>query len=213
MIEKYLQIEARSLVLIGNFNPLIFQPSWLSLKNLIQEEEAESANIEVIHPEITKFDIGDWLKVEITVNRCSFSTAKEPYFDPMKDLVLSIFQILREIPMSAFGINNTFNLTLQNINNYFKFGKALTPLDIWDENVKEPRLLRLDITEDQRSDSLKRNITIRPSNQKLGVSVNINNDYEIKNAASIVDILNKNWDKESSNSRQIVDNLLKKIYY
>lgn len=213
MIEKYLQIEARSLVLIGNFNPLIFQPSWLSLKNLIQEEEAESANIEVIHPEITKFDIGDWLKVEVTVNRCSFSTAKEPYFDPMKDLVLSIFQILRETPMSAFGINNTFNLTLQNIDNYFKFGKALTPLDIWDENVKEPRLLRLDITEDQRTDSLKRNITIRPSNQKLGVSVNINNDYEIKNAASIVDVLNKNWDKESSNSRQIVDNLLKKIYY
>lgn len=212
MMEKYLQIEARSVVLIGNFNPLIFQPAWFSQKELIQEEEARSAVIEIIHPEITKFNIGDWLNFEVTVNRCSFTTAKEPYFEPIKDLVFGIFSILRETPISALGINNTFNLLLHNYENNYKFGSTLTPLDIWDQKIKKPRLLRLEIIEEERIDNFRRSISITPSNQKMGISININNDYKIKKIESVLDILSSKWDEHSTEARNIVNDLLRKIF-
>jgi hypothetical protein len=44
-----------SIVLVGNFNPAIFQPAWLAAKGLIRESEASAAVVEVIHPELAQY--------------------------------------------------------------------------------------------------------------------------------------------------------------
>ena len=49
------EISAASIVMVGYFNPQIFQPFWLAMHGVISEEEAESANIGFVHPEITRF--------------------------------------------------------------------------------------------------------------------------------------------------------------
>ena len=54
-----------SIVLVGAFNPAIFQPSWLELHRLIRDTEAEAAKISIITAEVAVFSIGDWL-LELT---------------------------------------------------------------------------------------------------------------------------------------------------
>jgi len=142
MLERYLQIETLSIVFIGDFNPVILQPFWLANKNLIREDEASNANVEIIHNDIVKFDL-DWVVIEITKNRCQFRTNKSPYFEAVKDLATSVFRILKETPIKALGINHVFDLSLRNAEEYYEFGNVLTPLNIWSDSLNKPRLLNL----------------------------------------------------------------------
>ena len=44
-----------SVVALGSFNPAIFQPLWFSSNNLVRKEEAEGAEIKIIHHDVTMF--------------------------------------------------------------------------------------------------------------------------------------------------------------
>jgi len=105
MLNNYLQIHTASVVFVGEFNPVIIQPFWLANKKLIRDQEAQDAKVEIIHNEIVKFEI-DWARFEITKDRFEIRTSQEPYFEPMRDLVISIFEILKETPISALVSNN-----------------------------------------------------------------------------------------------------------
>ena len=189
MLEKYLHLEARSIVLLGNFNPSIFHPAWFASKGLIPDCESESAKIEVVTTEITRFEIGDWLKVEILRNRCEFKTFKKPYFPILKDLVISIFNILKETPIDAVGFNIIYGLSLVNKQNYFSFGNKLAPLSIWDDFMLEPRLNHLEIVSmKQDGDNFVRRIDISPANPEFklnfGVSANVNNHLALTDGSN-----------------------------
>jgi hypothetical protein len=43
------ELEGASVVLVGSFNPSIFQPKWLSSRDIIQAAEGEEAKIQIIH--------------------------------------------------------------------------------------------------------------------------------------------------------------------
>ena len=38
----------KGVVLVGKFNPVIFQPSWFSSQGLIKEKDADSAEVNII---------------------------------------------------------------------------------------------------------------------------------------------------------------------
>jgi hypothetical protein len=218
MIERYLQIETLSVVFLGDFNPIIFQPSWLALKNLIREDEANNAKIEVIHNEIVKYELNDWLTLEITKNRCQFKTSKVPYFEPMKDLIIGIFTILRETPIYSFGINHIYDLSLVNADRYYEFGAKLTPLSVWNDVFSDPRLLSLEINETERKDGEKgsRRIRISSTDQKIpfGVTVNFNNHFNLRYDDKKIDaikILTSNWPLSFNQANDIIQNIYNKI--
>lgn len=218
MIEKYLQIETLSVVFIGDFNPVIFQPYWLLSKNLIREDEAGNAKVDIIHNEIVRYELGDWLSFEVTRNRCEFKTAKEPYFDPLKDLACGIFKVLKETPIKSIGINHIFDLSLQTQDKYYKFGSSLTPLNFWKEELNDPRLLQVEIFEKERNDitGASRRIRIVPSDQAIsfGVSININNHFELTvkgEKKDLISLIDNNWDTTFKQSKSIIDNLFLKI--
>jgi len=89
-----------SIVLVGNFNPAIFQPTWLASKGLIRESEATSASIEVIHPEIAQFRAG-WLHLAVTTTKFVASTSDPAHRAPLRDLVMGIFELLDQTPTSC----------------------------------------------------------------------------------------------------------------
>ena len=219
MIDKYLKIETLSLVLLGDFNPVIFQPFWLANKNLIREDEAKNAKIDVIHNEIVRYEIADWLKVEVNKSRCEFKTTKSPYFEPLKDLAIGIFSILKETPIKSLGINHVYDLSLLSKENYFKIGNTLTPLNIWDDTINEPKLLHLEIYEIERKGILgaSRRIRITPSDQNsisFGVSININNHFQLEEKGAINNLfstIDKNWNNSFVESKIVVDKLFSKI--
>lgn len=221
MIRNYLQIETRSFVFIGDFNPSIFQPAWLASKNLIQELEAENAKIDVIMNELSRFQLGEWLSVEVSRNRCEFKTMKSPYFSPIKDLASNVFKILKETPIKAVGINNIYDLSLKSEDDYYKFGNILAPLTNWTEVLDNPRLLNIEFVENNENNKqyLKR-IRISPSDPNLkvnfGINFNINNHFILEpnkkvgyNAASLIE---EKDDFCAENSRNIVSNILSKVF-
>ena len=221
MLDKILQKETFSIVLIGVFNPAIFQPTWFSLKGLLRESETENAKIEVIHPEVARYTISDWLSVDVTKSRCEFKTHMEPYFDVLKDVVSGSFKILKETPINAIGINNIFDISLSSPAQYYEFGKKLTPLDLWDDSIKDAKLLTLEILEQESCDynNLSRRIRITPSNPddriSNGVSININNHFIIKekNALEAVSIIEKGPNSIRNHSRNIADKITTKVIH
>jgi len=223
LLEKYLQIETLSVVFVGEFNPLIFQPYWLAHKNLIREEEASNAKVEVIHNEIVRYEISDWLFFEITRNRCLFRTSKNPYFGPMKDLTCDIFKILKETPIKSVGLNCMYDLALQTEKNYYKFGSELTNLSLFGSSLNDPRLLQIEIREKERIgiEGASRRVRITPSDQlknlTKGVSVSVNNHFEVPqtnsiNSASLaIGFISDHWQSSIDESKQIIENLLEKF--
>jgi len=219
MLEDYLQIESLSIVFLGDFNPVILQPFWLSSKGLIREDEAITAEVKIIHNEIVKFEL-DWVSVEISKQRCEFKTNKSPYFEILKDLSLGVFKILRETPIKSLGINHIFDLALRSQESYYQFGDKLAPLQNWTDILNDPRLLILEILEENRKDGYKGRYRVRvtPSdhNKPFGISVNINDhfkleDHEKGTDMEMVKVLETNWENSLKRSKSVTQSLLNKI--
>jgi len=221
MLKNYLQIYNLSIVIIGDFNPVIIQPFWLAHKKLIREQEAQTANVEIIHQEVVRYSL-DWLNVEITKDKFTLSSKQEPFFEPLKDLVISIFSILSETPLRAIGLNHLKYFSIPDKTRHYQFGNVLAPLSNFKDSFEDPRLLNLEIIEQPRKDIFNGSIRTRiyPSDLKLqlpfGVAIDVNDHYDIgseKNSSAneMVNLLTNQWDFSLKKSEEIVENIWSKI--
>ena len=210
------KITELSIVLIGDFNPIVFQPSWLVYKGLIQEVEAEEKNITevLIHPEISKFSL-DWADIEITKQRFQIKTTKASHFEVIKDLAISIFKILKNTPLNKIGINHSFHYQLTP-KKYYELGEKLAPFNNWDNVLKKPKLLHLEMQEFPREDGAKGyyRINVIPSNliPDSGINITTNNHFENsidKNVDNeeIINILINNWIPSNQRAKNILTQL------
>ncbi len=122
--EKHLDI-----VLIGNFNPRIFQPQWFSNHNIISASDhnyiIENDNV-LIHKQITQFK-SSWFRLEITETRMHISCTQEAYFEAIIDLLFATFTVLSHTPVSQFGINLTIIQKFDHTEDSEKFEKDYFP--------------------------------------------------------------------------------------
>lgn len=206
------------LVCVGDFNPIIIHPQWLVNKGLIQKNEGERAQVQINHVEISKFAL-DWCTIEITRNKFILNTKDESFFTVAKDLVISIFSILKETPLSGFGINHILHYQVDR-NNYLEVGKRLAPFENWENVLKEPRLLTLEMKDEVRYDNYDGAFRLRisPSDKvsDFGVSVNINDHFDLKNEKSagtkdFLSILPSVWDNSKAQSLSKTNQLWKNL--
>ncbi len=209
MANENLEAYTLSVVVIGAFNPSIVHPFWLANKKLIREQEAESANIEVVHTEISKFSI-DWATFEITRDRFVVKTSQEPYFEPVRDLILEIFKLLKETPIRSFGTNHSKYYDLRDADRHYKFGNKLAPLSNWSDYLEDPRLQTLEIIETKRKDGKKGlfRIKIQPPDIKLsaiyGILINVNDHLDI-NERDFVKTFSENWKPSFDRASEITE--------
>jgi hypothetical protein len=198
MLSNNRQISTLVIVLIGDFNPVIIQPFWLLAKRLIKEEEANNATVEVIHNELVKFQI-DWFMVQITRDRFEIRTNQEPYFEPLRDLAISIFEILRETPIRALGLNHIRHYILEQ-KEYRELGNTLAPFDNW-AIFKRPELLTLEMLEKDDKGNYVR-VRVQPSDtikQSFSLMVNVNDHISVsedgirKASGSVGQVLSGRW--------------------
>ncbi len=57
-----------TIVVLGAFNPSIFQPSWFVQEELVRSDEGESVELEIIHPEMTIFNM-EWFRFQVNRDR------------------------------------------------------------------------------------------------------------------------------------------------
>ncbi len=222
MLDDFLQIYTLSIVIVGEFNPVIVQPFWLAHKKLIREVEAQNAKVEVIHGDIVKYEL-DWVKIEITKNRFEVRTSQEPYFKPTEDLVLGIFGILQETPLFSIGINHVKYFALPDEERYYNFGNRLAPLSNWSDALNDARLLQLEIVEMKRKDGLSGQVRVKvlPSDITLstpfGVLITMNDHFDFSNSpnsqgsAEILKILSAKWNDSFQRSEEIIKSLWSKV--
>ncbi|MCG8317861.1 MAG: hypothetical protein MI921_00030 [Cytophagales bacterium] len=210
-----------SIVIIGQFNPMIIHPLWLAQKGLIREGEShpEISKVEIMHRDIVKFELVDWSEFVITKERFEIKTSNSAYFEPVKDLVISIFGILGETPLYSMGINHTLHYSFQDINRSKSFANSFVPLAKWNETISDPRLLRLEILEQKRKDGRNGSVRVRiESSSKLintmgvgSVAIDINDHYQASNSAgeNIVEILQSVWKDSSERAKEIITGIWK----
>lgn len=177
------EIDELSFVFLGNFNPAIITPSWLELKKLINSEDYDD-DIEIINPHLAKYKL-EWAEVEITHNRCQFRSKDGTRFESLLDLVVGIFKVLPETPITAFGINNMMHYAVSS-DQYMSIGKILAPFENWYAIMENPKMLRLEIVQEKRSDELpgSQRVRVIPSNlvKPFGVTIDINNHFEFEDS-------------------------------
>ena len=204
------QIKEHSLTVVGDINPAILQPSWLASRQLIRDAEAYEADIEVIHKEVTAFEIG-WVKLHATTSRIQLSSQQEAYFEATRDLMVGILSVLEHIPVNALGLNWGTFYSFANRGEYDRFGHAIATKTCWD-GLKEPKTLKVAITAD-RTDEFKGavNVAVGPSDRlPLCAYVHVNDHFQIEGespttSSSAIERIDASW-KHSSELTALVAN-------
>ena len=210
------EISGVSVVLLGSFNPAIFQPAWFGSKNLIRTKEADDAKVELIHPQISAFAI-EWFKLIVTIDRFAIETLDALHFEPVRDFVWGTFKILEHTPVYKMGINCLMHFSLSSEDKLHGFGHLIAPKGPWAKVMKHPGVRSL-VMEDPRTDPpgfLR--VKIEPSNRVTnGVFIEVNNQYEYgskdRSLKQLMDNLRDSWTQITKSSNDIAQNLLSQEY-
>jgi hypothetical protein len=190
-----------NIVVRGSFNPAIFHPSWFAKCDLIRSQEADAAKIVIVNPDVADFSLG-WGQFRAFQDTFQISTTEEPYYEPVKDLIIGTFTYLHHTPIYQLGINFDFEYQMASEKSWHNVGNTLVPKPFWEEVLDNPGMRSL-IVQGERSDGEKGHIwtTVVPSGKfKFGIGISINDHYEL-NSNNVVGggvdtlkrILSNNW--------------------
>jgi hypothetical protein len=219
------EIDNASIVLIGNFNPMIFQPYWFMAQEIFSPDEANNAKIEVIHPEITIFSI-EWLSIRVEKNVFTAISLKQPHIHVHDFIVNTFGNCLIHTPIYRLGINRTVEFKTD-ISNKDKLGKTLAPQSAWGDWGKEiegPKTgekhggLR-EIVMEQRNldDRYRGHIQAKVGssiNLNDGILVNINDHYETEEndkvigCEKIITLIKDNFEDSIRRSGKIINHIM-----
>jgi hypothetical protein len=180
MPDYKLEIEGMSIVVLGSFNPSIFQPHWFSYNNLIPPQEARASKVEIIHPNATVFS-SDWFTLKVTEFNFMLETYDAAKTLPLRDLVLGTFKILEHTPVTALGMNKQQHYQAPSEDSWHAFGHLLAPKSAWAEILLQPGM-RLLIMEGKRQDCNATIVRVQaePSARvQPGVFLSVNQHYDL----------------------------------
>jgi hypothetical protein len=212
------EIEGVNIVLVGALNPAIFQPAWFAREKLIPQEEADKADIKIISPQVSVFSTG-WLNLEITQDRFAGNTSQMQYLEPLRDLIVATFTLLRHTPIKDLGINRMAHFRSESEEAWHKIGHRLAPKEPWGGLLEKPGMRRVSML-GQRPDGYRGNITatVEPSvvlKPGFGVYFEVNDHYDIggeekgSECERVLGILKSCWEASLDRSARIMQQLMK----
>jgi hypothetical protein len=224
------EVTQLSVVLLGNFNPTIFQPAWLARHGVITEKAAETAAITVIHPDVVIFAVQDLFTLHVERERFSISRASIPWVF-VSDFVAKIFgDLLPHTPVSKLGINLVVHFDAGSQAKRDEIGERLAPPAPWGEwgalaasgeGMRRGGLRSLTMIQKNVSDrpagwvqaKIEPSILVRGG--VTGIFMEINDHYELvgqsEDARAIVAILQEKFDSSVRNSERIVDQIMSMV--
>jgi hypothetical protein len=202
-----------SCVVLGQFNPPIFQPSWFGSVDLLRPTEAESAEVEVIHPQVSVFT-ADWVRVEVTHDRISFRTERESHIEALRDLCVGTLTVLPHTPTGVIGVNHDTTFRFPDRDSFDAFGWTLVPPDLWEGVLDRPGVARLD-EQGRRPDDREGYIRVRvqpllDSADPYQVAVAVNDHIQVSDHPTpegtemIVQLLQAEWSAMTQRAETIL---------
>lgn len=205
-----------SIVLLGSFNPEIFHPAWFAKNDLIQKVEAEESKIEgleIVHHELTKFSL-NWLSIQVVHQKFVALTSDLAHFNPLRDLVIMTFEILKHTPIKQLGMNRTIDFSFKDEQTWHKIGDTLAPKTIWEKSVPNRVGLTILGVRSKLTDGLQGyiNVNLQPSTRtQYGVVININNHVEIAENQTVTEILSQHWVSSMEKAFKIAQTTLREV--
>jgi hypothetical protein len=214
------QVATVSVVTVGQFNPAIAQPAWLASEGLITKAEAESAKVEVIHPEVSDFTIsfseGAILRMQVLRERLHVSTEDARLFEMTRDLSIGMLRLLRHTPVFKLGINFDCHVGMQSEAARNALGKQLAPPGAWSGILEDAALLSLTMTSPRPDEDAGHLVVkVEPSVRvPFGVVVAVNDHFDVAatdghGTEKVVALLQSKWDASLKRSREIVARVTK----
>jgi len=218
------EISAVSIILIGSFNPKIFSPDWFARHGLITEQDAEDADLGIVHPDITQFRTTNFM-LGVEHGKFSIQTTQAPYVR-IKDLTTKIFgTLLPHTPISILGINREVHINLTNQKLRDKIGYTLAPPDAWGkwapeivagEGNRHGGMLSVTMQVRALDDRARghRQATVQPSFRipnSTGIFIQVNDQFELEenkvaiDASEIIAHLDKGFDASIREAEFIID--------
>lgn len=191
------EIQGHSIVLIGSFNPPIFQPSWFAARGLVPQAEADAAKVGVISTDVVQFSF-DWAQVQVLQEQFVVTTVQAHAHELVRDLVLGTFRVLRYTPIKMLGINVDNHFRMKSEETWHEVGHKLAPKEFWNRYLLEPGLRSMTMQGKREKGPLGHTaVRVEPSQRiKPGVFINVNDHYEFpdaKGADEAVALLEQNW--------------------
>lgn len=209
------QIQRVNIVLRGHFNPAIFHPSWFALHDLMRRQEIEAAKVQIVHPDAAVF-MAEWLEINVVRDRFQAATSQESYYEPLRDLVIGVINLLSHTPLRVMGLNRDFQYRLQSEDVWHNVGHRLVPKQDWESVLERPGMASLTV-QGMRPDDLKGYIRVKvePSVEvEYGLYVEINDHYELKPNAETssaaheaMRILSERWKESMQRSLTIASKI------
>ena len=206
------EIEAASIVVLGTFNPAIFHPLWFKMNELIRPEEAESAKLEVTHPEMSIFSL-EWCRLHVEKGRFVLNGANKASYGLILDLAVGTFSILDYTPISAMGLNRSMHFKIDSREKWHAFGHMVAPKEVWSQIMTRPGLRSLMMEDPGETPGDLLRVKVEPSNRiDPGVFIEVNNHYNLgnKSVQDMLGILTKSWKDILNKAENIADHLLER---
>jgi hypothetical protein len=216
--------KAVAIVLLGEFNPLMFQPNWFGINDIISQSEIDAiisnrANPCIIAPNLTLFNT---LQLQIQIQETSFNvTGIKESFSMVKDVVKKTFERLGAMKITAMGINTSAHYKMPSLSKYQEFGDRLSPKGIWSDflgkNVsgddRTGGLTRMQMQNQKEDQSGFFNVIVERSARFFpGIYMNCNDHYQFDentDAETVMQKLEENFDESIIKSMNIQSSLFK----
>ncbi len=185
-------IEDCSIVLIGRFNPAIFQPTWLREMGIEHDIPETDPNL-LIFKNLANFTIGSHAYY-VQTNRFQLTTTVAPWVSIL-DVAVKIFrENLPHTPVSAFGINRSVHFKLPSIAARTRLGRKSAPIEPWGKYGCEMnsgtsetvpgglQSLPMRCNKIKNDLHIETNVTIEPSSRiddNIGVYMHVNEHHEV----------------------------------
>lgn len=172
--------QGMSIAVLGDFNPSIMHPRWFADNALIRQDEANNANLDIVHKEVAAFRAESYA-VQVTQDRFFVVTEDPTMFMPLRDLVLGTFMILEHTPIRAFGVNRFAHVKLSSEDDWHDFGNFYVPKDAWNEIVEDAGMKSVTISGRRKhAQDARIEFKLQPSAKtSYGVFIHLNEHYDI----------------------------------
>jgi hypothetical protein len=208
-----LTVSSAQVQIVGQWNPSIFVPRWFSDVGLLPKEEAENAQIAIIHEEVAQFGL-PWVTVQVTRQRFIITTTQESYAEPLRDLALGTLELLAHTPTKMMGINHDFILSYSSRAAFDALGWTLATPDCW-PHLSNPGVATMQM-QGERKDGRPGYVRVKVEpilDGTFTVALGVNDHYELSeddrstSTEGARAILSDRWQGAGHEAREIVEHL------
>lgn len=190
--------QAHSIVVLGDFNPIIFQPLWLSSNDMLPKKDVDEVENPIISREVTAYDVAGF-HLQVDQQRIVISTRDDSRIPIIRDIVLGSLTLLEHTPLRAIGFNFELHATMVSEAAWHSLGHFLAPKKAWSDLIESPGMQSISMLGKRKNcsaDSLS--ITVKPS-RPPSVVASINQHYNLlqelnrERNKKAIQILQEDW--------------------